>query len=114
MWFNSNIRKGNKMMSMKELYQNGVKHVKDLLHNNKIRWYTLEEVNKWYGINLNFLDYLSILQAIPKSWRRIIHDDVEFIDITTEHLLEKIIRYKKPVKQLYKYLVLRDCTPPDS
>ena len=110
-WFNSCIRKGGKTIVNKNLYHKGVKNIKDLLNNDK--WYSLDEFNLKYDCNLNFLDYMSILQAIPKQWRKTIQEDVDYIKVTTPNTLETLLNCKHPVKWLYKVLISKNCILPD-
>ena len=51
--------------------ENGVFFVNDLISENKML-FTYEEFKNHYNIRLNFIEYFSILSAIPHRWKLLI------------------------------------------
>ena len=66
-WNNKNIIVNGETLFYRKWYEAGLIHVKDLL-DDKGNLLTLNEVNEKYGINLNILNYTTIVKAIPKEW----------------------------------------------
>ena len=62
-WFNNNIKVGSKMLWNKKWYKKGIIFIEDLIDGRK-SFYTLDEFNKKYDLNENFLTYASIMNAI--------------------------------------------------
>lgn len=70
----------------------------DLLNTEK-QFYNLQELNNKYNYNLNFLQYRSIITAIPKKW-------IDIICINTGTKFNKIDDFSVKIKNKYKLLVL--------
>ena len=79
---------------------------------------TREEINIKYDVNLNFVDYLSLIHSIPKKW----HDYIKtFYNICN---VPSLILYSVPVDKLllntigsryvYDILIKKICKQPDS
>jgi hypothetical protein len=62
---------GGNMCMNKICYENGVFFVNDLISENKIL-FTYKEFINHYNIRLNFIEYFSILSAIPHRWKLLI------------------------------------------
>jgi len=69
-WFNSHIKVGNRMVFNKKLYDSGVRYIKDIVRNGKLL--TIRELHELYSVNISFLEYGGIINAIPKSWKKYI------------------------------------------
>jgi hypothetical protein len=52
-------------------FENGVFFVNDSISENKMR-FTYEEFMNHYNIRLHFIEYFSILSAIPHRWKLLI------------------------------------------
>ena len=95
-WFNSNIRIGNKIVYFKKAAQAGIIRYGDLF-DNMDRMYTYEDLIATYGDCINWLQYNSIKIAIEK-----------YVNATkTEHepiLKEESLLCAKPIKIIYKTL----------
>jgi hypothetical protein len=64
-WLNLLIKIGGNMCINKICCENGVFFVNDLISENKML-FTYEEFMNHYNIRLNFIEYFSILSAIPQ------------------------------------------------
>ena len=72
-WLNSHIKIDNKIIFYKNWYSKGVKKVKDLLNGDV--FLNFENFRLKYDINCNFLEYYSLLHAIPPEWKKQIKDN---------------------------------------
>jgi len=70
MWLNPLKKIGGNMCMNKICCENCVFFVNDLISENKML-FTYEEFMNHY-IRLNFIEYFSILSAIPHRWKRLI------------------------------------------
>ncbi len=72
-WNNSNIRIGNKTVFFKKWIDKGVLTISDVttLNGNML---SQEEFCNKFNIYVNFLEYLSLISAIPKQWRNLIRN----------------------------------------
>ena len=70
-WLNPLIKIGGNMCMNKICCENGVFFVNDLISENKML-FTYEEFKNHYNIRLNFIEYFSILSAIPHRWKLLI------------------------------------------
>lgn len=63
------------------LYRNwctaGIYFIDDLLDNN--RFMSLEIFNEKYNIDVNFVEYYGIVNAIPRDWKLILREHNEHI-----------------------------------
>ena len=68
-WLNKHITIKNKPIYNRKLYQKGVISINDLIGNDR-NFYTYEEFTALYGIPVNRLYYMGIIDAIPKEWKK--------------------------------------------
>jgi len=69
LWNNSAVRIGNNIVFKKEWYDKGVKYFKDLLsENGEIMSFNVFKDRT--GLNINFLEYFSLIYAIPQKWKQ--------------------------------------------
>jgi len=55
------------MISIKKLHDIGIVYIQDLFDETGKRL-TLNELNMQYNMNVNFLEYYSVMSAIPRQW----------------------------------------------
>ena len=68
-WFNSNIKINNKTVYYKSMFQSNIIKIKHLYGEGN-NWLTLNELKERYRtIDINFLQYASLLHAIPKEYK---------------------------------------------
>jgi len=77
-WFNSHIKVGKRMVFNKKLYQAGVKYLKDIVRENKLL--TIRELYELYKVDISFLEYGGIINAIPKEWKKYIKVEYHQMD----------------------------------
>jgi len=105
-WFNSKIKKGNKVIFHSNWYNHGIRYLRDLLDGD--RFYTATELSDKYGLKINFLDLMGIISTIQKEWKNY---------FTTEPIKEcdyKIETTCFTCKMLYKEIIERRVEIPDS
>ena len=102
-WLNSCIKIDGKMWINTKCCENNVFFINDLISDHR-RFYTFDEFQALYNIKLNFVEYYSIISAIPQSWKeKIIGKDK--LDNITHPLVEKIRSEQKLCKYFYKMLI---------
>jgi len=73
LWYNKFIQVDNKPIFYKKWFKNGIESLSNILRNGKLA--TAAELMETHGFAFNTLDYLSLVQAIPKSWLRKVFAD---------------------------------------
>ena len=69
-WWNSNIKVGTEMLHNKHSMRNGMMKISDIVtENENKRFLTHSEVVSKFGKCISWLEYQSIIQAIPKYWK---------------------------------------------
>jgi exonuclease III/uncharacterized protein Smg (DUF494 family) len=119
LWMNSNIKIGKKVAYWKNWANEGIKWVQDLVvvENDKTMRFFREEEMQDMGIeNYNFMQYNSLMSAIPRKWKREIIGN-QYIEPEEERmedikLIDSLVDIKKPMKKVYKQLVKNKCVKP--
>ena len=70
-WFHSDIKVHSKVIFHKNLYRKGIVELKQFYHKEQQLWLTVQEFKQKYDLKINYLDYWSIVQNIPKEWVRL-------------------------------------------
>ena len=105
LWNNSRVRIANRVLFWKNWYDKGLKCFKDMLSfNGDIL--NLTQFKHKFNMNINFLDYFSLVDAIPQKWKRAVKT-VKLDDNTNSQ--EKFVLKITNVKQVCK-LVHKKCT----
>ena len=109
-WYNSNIKISKKIVMWKEWYNNNIKVIGDLFNYSKARFYSWNEFTFKYKIKCNFLQYASLISAIPKHWKQILintySDDNEDIEVEKdEMLIDILMSSNKPSGAIYRRYV---------
>lgn len=71
-WLNKYIKINKKAIFYKTLYDAGIISINDLL-NNEGKLLKYKEFTERYNIQFNSLQYMGIIDAIPKQWRQILN-----------------------------------------
>ena len=90
----------------------GVRYIKDLVKNDG-HFLTVNEFNVKYNMNVNFLNYASVVSAIPASWKRVIHDsgpDCECEAVRSNYV--DLLKAKKACNFVYMKLIPQVFKPP--
>ena len=76
LWYNSYTRIDNKPVYIRKLYQTVCKFIRDLWNGEKNSFYTYQEINDKYPNMVMWLDYISLIKAIPNRWTSILEQKV--------------------------------------
>ena len=87
LWLNSLIRIDHKPVFFKKAYQNGVIYFADLI-NNEGKLMSYQSFDMIYPNTLNYMDFFSLTQAIPRQWRNDTYKH-SFIETKYEQLMAK-------------------------
>jgi len=108
LWLNSNIRIRNHPVFWKEWFNNGLEIINDMmdeLTGNLLSW---KEIKNKFNLNGNYLNYYSLISALPKSWKIILGTKIDTennssIEVT-ESIFDKLMTYPKATRGFYKYI----------
>jgi hypothetical protein len=67
-WYNHEIKIGGELVWYKQWEDAGIRHVNDIF-DNKGNIMQRQEIQEKYNIVINFLEYQSLVHAIPKYWK---------------------------------------------
>ena len=103
-WLNPLIKIGGNMCMNKIWCENGVFFVNNLISENKML-FTYEEFMNHYNIRLNFIEYFSILSAIPHRWKLLIRGRGK-LNLFENDIVDRLKRDHKPCKYFSKQYIL--------
>ena len=72
-WFNSHIKIDNHIIFNKRLYHKDVIYVHQFF-NEQGEILSQDNFQYQYNVNINYLDYYSIISAFPQHWKRVLRD----------------------------------------
>ena len=100
-WFNSHIRIDGKPFFNNRMYTAGIKYVKQLLDQNGNILNYQYFIHK-YGNNIIYLNYFTIIDAIPASWKVSLLENNNDNDkhTTYTHSIDQIINIKSKIFKL--------------
>ena len=98
-WFNSHIKITGKPTFHNIMHNAGITHVKHLLnqYGNILKYHDF--IQK-YGIHIHFLNYFSIVSAIPASWKVILLENNYDNQATYMHSFDRIRSTKSKICKL--------------
>ena len=111
-WKNNHIKINRKPIFYKRWCKNGIIYLNDIIKNDG-NFLTLEELNENFNMNVNFLDYLSIQNAIPREWRRSLLTYGKNLNIISNKNITILQELKKPSKFFHKSFVQQNKKPPE-
>ena len=76
-FFNENIKIGNKTIYNKSCIENGIKYINDITKDGNI--YTYDELKTTYNVNINFLQYSDLIRSVL-DWKK----NIKLEDIKTK------------------------------
>ena len=110
LWWNSNIKIGNKPIFWQRCYDSDIRFIRDIWNEDKKEFYSLEEINQKYGPDINFIQYHGIKQAISKEWVQELgqnknekeHTDIRELLHSTKLLYRRCVGNEKLVIMKYQ------------
>ena len=97
-WFNKKIIVDNKPLYIKDMYQNSIRTINDIL-DNEGNFLSILDLNRSFNVNIDVMMYNSIKSSIPKDWRNLVKFSPA-IEIS-EELVIKIGKLWKPITKMY-------------
>ena len=108
LWYNSHIQINEKVLFHQCWYTNGIKYVYNLVKwtGTRFHFMSLEELNNKFNCNIKTFQYSSLLDSLPREWRRVLSVEIKHDIVNTDfqHTIEKIVILKKPNTLLYNKL----------
>ena len=104
-WFNSNLKIDNKVVFYEKWCDAGIFFINDLMNENNV-FMTHQELCLKYNLNINFLQYYSIMHMIPKAWKDKIQNRDKLRVVTSENF-EYVKNHKKSCQYFYKKYLLK-------
>ena len=98
-WYNSCIKIAGRTCSTSMNNMIIVKQVKDLYDIQTEQWKTVEQIQSYENLKLNYLEIFSLISAIPKVWSRLIKLKLDSTSAST--MQEKISKVGKMSKWAY-------------
>ncbi len=96
-WYNSMIKIQDSVIFFEHWYAAGVQFIGDL--KSDISTILIhQQFNAKYQMNVNCVQFYSVMSAIPKEWRQNVHPPNIHVQMP---LIEKICQSKKPSKTAY-------------
>lgn len=106
LWYNSHIKVGNKVILNKTMYRNNINKVIDMIDLDTGKFYTFQEFDDIHPNVVGFLEYNSIVSAIPPHWKRIIKENNPDLGDSANEWPDKfrLLERGKPTKNIYQML----------
>ena len=67
-WLNSHVKINMNPIFWKRYWEQGIVRIQDFFDDATQQWLSIKDFATKYGINVNFLDYLTITRNFPKDW----------------------------------------------
>ena len=88
------------------MYKSKINTIKNILClDGNIRFMTNEEIVQKYGVKLNFLDYMTLVNCIPSQWRRYIKNKSNIVNnpnvVLFWYKFEKLLANDKGSRYIY-------------
>jgi exonuclease III len=114
-WLNSHIKVNGKVINWKKWKENRIYWIADILfeEDNSLRFLKYEELCDNEESKINWMEYNSLISAIPKSWKSTIKEDTQNLEETEDHkLIDQILNQKRPMNYMYKKIIKKKITQP--
>lgn len=109
-WFNNMIRIGNKPVFYQHWFNHGIQYVNDVIDEHGF-FISLEMLQQCYDINVNFLNYMSVISAIKKAANNYKKDTYKLCCPFIPACLQVFFKSRKGSKDMYKILINNNVTP---
>ena len=112
-WLNGNIKVNGVPVCFNKWYLHGIVYIEDLVLLEEKRFFTFHELSGKYNLTCPFIQYHSIIDAIPKVWKQTIKSGPicnEELEVYT-HKIEGIKNMTH--KEIYSDIVSKKCDIPE-
>ena len=110
LWFNSTLKVNNQPNFNRRLYEAGITKIENLVEGG--RWANHTTLNNTYNTNINFMELMSMLHCITKSWKNTINSVKQSNLYEYKTKLTQIIKCKKATQLICGHLVKEKCIIP--
>ena len=104
-WLNNNIKRSGRKFIFSHWIQKGIYFINDLLTNDG-KFMSFAEFRNLYLLDVNFIEFYSVIDAIPLCWKRLVKNQNKTQNIIHPHvnLLKNSL---KPTKPFYQILLAK-------
>jgi hypothetical protein len=78
--------------------------IRDLVDDSGV-WFSYQEFKRIYNVQINFMDYMSLRNSVPRTWIRAIKELGEFRESRETVLVESLRKSEQVCKWAYKELI---------
>ena len=103
LWYNPEIKMNNEYFFWNNMSEAGVNFINDLVDEDG-KFLTYNEFVNAYHVGINFLNYASLIQAIPVDWKQTINRNEIKLDQIENFWIDKVCKKQKPNKCAYETL----------
>ena len=95
------------------MQKKGCVKIRDLIDIETLRLYTYDKLKEKYNCTLNFMDYASLMNCLPKEWKTLLLE-VNVGDMEDNHRSHvcKLLEAKKTCNMVYWKLLQKDAYKP--
>ena len=104
-WCNSQIRVNNKPICVNSYANAGIGKIIDFLDENTGSFLQYEALMSKYPFKINYLQYQSMLDAIPNHWKKILKENKPALHIEIRTPLDVIMEAPHPARMVYNKLI---------
>ena len=100
-WLNNNIKRSGRKFIFSHWIQKGIYFINDLLTNDG-KFMSFVEFRNLYLLDVNFIEFYSVIDAIPLCWKRLVKKQKKTQNIIHPHvnLLKSSLNPTKPFYQI--------------
>ena len=113
LWYNSWIRIQDRPVCYASWSKKGINKIHDLLDNNGIMLSYNGFLERFPGVNTNFLIYQGLIDAIPREWKMLFQGS-QVEDTVYSYMVEKVLSAEKSTKFVYSTLIDNIFIPPNN
>ena len=99
LWFNPNIQIKKKIILNQAMLTNQIYYISDLLNEHGFMDFNSLKI-KYPHLNINFVTYYGLLDAIPRQWKLIMLNEITLPFLPVHTFVETFLRTPQPVSKL--------------
>ena len=84
-WSNKNIKRDGRSFIYQSWLKKGIYFINDLLKNDG-RFMSFAEFRNQYQLEVNFVDYYSVIEAVPLHWKRLCRNSNKIVNVIHPHV----------------------------
>ena len=108
-WYNSHIRIDGQTVCYKSIRDKGIILISDLIDPLTSQFYKYERLCEVFDTPINFLQYNSIINAIPKMWKQMIRESTSLdLSYGVDFCIDLLIKINRPTSFVYNQLIVNN------